>query len=44
MIRIERHPLVRQDLRELAGHVADVSGNPRSAGSIRLTRCSGIFS
>ena len=31
MIRIERHPLVRQDLRELARHVADVSGDPRAA-------------
>jgi hypothetical protein len=31
MIRIERHPLVRHDLRELARHVADVSGDPRAA-------------
>ena len=31
MIRIERHPLVRNDLRELARHVADVSGDPRAA-------------
>jgi plasmid stabilization system protein ParE len=31
MIRIERHPLVRRDLRELARHVADVSGDPRAA-------------
>jgi plasmid stabilization system protein ParE len=31
MIRIERHPLVRQDLRELARHVADVSGDLRAA-------------
>ena len=27
MIRIERHPLVRRDLRELARHVANVSGD-----------------
>jgi plasmid stabilization system protein ParE len=31
MIRIERHPLVRRDLRELARHVADVSGDLRAA-------------
>ena len=31
MIRIERHPLVRLDLRELARHVADVSGDPGAA-------------
>jgi plasmid stabilization system protein ParE len=31
MIRIERHPLVRQDLRELARHVADVSGDLHAA-------------
>jgi plasmid stabilization system protein ParE len=31
MIRIERHPLVRRDLRELARHVADVSGDPGAA-------------
>ena len=31
MIRIERHPLVRYDLRELARHVADVSGDPHAA-------------
>lgn len=31
MIRIERHPLVRQDLRELARHVADLSGDLRAA-------------
>lgn len=31
MIRIEQHPLVRRDLRELARHVADVSGDPRAA-------------
>lgn len=31
MIRIERHPLVRRDLRELAHHVADVSGDPGAA-------------
>ncbi len=31
MIRIEQHPLVRQDLRELARHVADISGDPRAA-------------
>lgn len=32
MIRIARHPLVRRDLRELARHVADVSGDPAAAG------------
>lgn len=31
MIRIERHPLVRRDLRELARHVADASGDPGAA-------------
>ena len=31
MIRIERHPLVRLDLRELARHVADMSGDPGAA-------------
>ena len=31
MIKIERHPLVRRDLRELARHVAEVSGDPRAA-------------
>jgi plasmid stabilization system protein ParE len=31
MIRIERHPLVQRDLRELARHVANVSGDPRAA-------------
>ena len=31
MIRIKQHPLVRQDLRELARHVADISGDPRAA-------------
>lgn len=31
MIRIERHPLVRRDLRELARHVAEVSGDLRAA-------------
>ena len=31
MIRIEQHPLVRQDLRELARHIADISGDPRAA-------------
>lgn len=31
MTRIERHPLVRRDLRELARHVADVSGDPGAA-------------
>lgn len=31
MIRIERHPLVRHDLRELARHVAEVSGDPCAA-------------
>ena len=31
MIRIERHPLVRRDLRELARHVAEVSGDTRAA-------------
>ena len=31
MIRIERHPLVRRDLRELVRHVADVSGDPLAA-------------
>ncbi len=31
MIRIERHPLVSRDLRELARHVAEVSGDPRAA-------------
>ena len=27
MIRLERHPLVRRDLREIARHVAEVSGD-----------------
>jgi len=31
MIQIERHPLVRRDLRELARHVAEVSGDLRAA-------------
>ena len=31
MIRIERHPLVRRDLRELARHVVEVSGDLRAA-------------
>jgi len=31
MIRIEQHPLVRRDLRELVRHVADISGDPRAA-------------
>lgn len=31
MIRIERHPLVQHDLRELARHIADVSGDLRAA-------------
>lgn len=31
MIRLERQPLVRQDLRELVRHVADVSGDLRAA-------------
>lgn len=35
MIRIERHPLVRHDLREIARHVADTSGDKKAA-SLRL--------
>ena len=31
MIRVERHPLVRRDLRELARHVAETSGDRRAA-------------
>ena len=31
MIRIEQHPFVRRDLRELARHVADITGDPRAA-------------
>lgn len=31
MIRIERHPLVRRDLRELARHMAEVYGDLRAA-------------
>ncbi|MGI3213150.1 type II toxin-antitoxin system RelE/ParE family toxin [Roseovarius tibetensis] len=31
MIRVERHPLVRRDLRELVRHVAETSGDKRAA-------------
>lgn len=31
MIHVERHPLVRRDLRELARHVAETSGDKRAA-------------
>ena len=42
MIRIERHPLVRRDLRELARQVADVSGDPRAAER-RLDQVDDLF-
>ena len=31
MIRLERHPLVRRDLREMVRHIIDVSGERRAA-------------
>ncbi len=31
MIQLERHPLVRRDLREIARHVAEISGDKRAA-------------
>lgn len=43
MIRIERHPLVRRDLRELARHVADVSGDPGAAAR-RLDQVDSLLS
>lgn len=35
MISIERHPLVRRDLREMVRHIVEVSGDVRAA-SMRL--------
>lgn len=31
MIQLERHPLVRRDLREIVRHVAEMSGDKRAA-------------
>ena len=42
MIRIERHPLVRRDLRELARHVAEVSGD-LSAAERRLDQVDALL-